>query len=69
MSEQKSLVHVVLALNASEHSKYAFEWAVKNFLNPAIHKVTLLTVVEPPIQAGYYYAASAGTHATVGVGC
>lgn len=60
MSEKEQSVHVVLALNSSEHSKYAFDWAAKNFLNPALHKVTLLTVVEPPIQAGYYYAASAG---------
>ncbi|PJF18459.1 UspA domain-containing protein [Paramicrosporidium saccamoebae] len=60
MAEQK--VHVVLSLNSSEHSKYAFEWALKNFLNVDTHKVTLLTVVEPPIQAGYYYAASAAMY-------
>lgn len=53
-------VHVVLSLNSSEHSRYAFEWALKNLLHSGTHKVTLLTVVEPPIQAGYYYAASAG---------
>lgn len=52
--------HVVLALNGSEHSKYAFDWAVKNLLHLPTHRVTILTVVEPPIQAGYYYAASAG---------
>lgn len=57
----KKPVHVVLALNSSEHSKYAFQWALENFLQVNVHKVTLLTVVEPPIQAGYYYAASAGT--------
>lgn len=62
MAEGKKLTHVVLALNASEHSRYAFEWATRNLLHPSLHKVTLLTVVEPPIQAGYYYAASAGTH-------
>ena len=60
MAEGKKSTHVVLALNASEHSRYAFEWAIKHLLQAAIHKVTLLTVVEPPIQAGYYYAASAG---------
>lgn len=54
------LVHVVIALNATDHSKYAFQWAIKNLLSPDTHKVTLLTVVEPPVQAGYYYAASAG---------
>ena len=52
--------HVVLALNNSDHSKYAFEWAIKNLLHLPTHRVTILTVVEPPIQAGYYYAASAG---------
>jgi nucleotide-binding universal stress UspA family protein len=61
MAEQKK-VHVVLSLNSSEHSKYAFEWALKNFLNVDTHNVTLLTVVEPPIQAGYYYAASAAMY-------
>ncbi len=54
-------IHVVLAVNNSEHSQYAFNWAIKNFLRTNDHRVTLLTVVEPPIQAGYYYAASAGT--------
>lgn len=53
--------HVVLALNASDHSRYAFNWSIKNLLNPSTHRVTILTVVEPPVQAGYYYAASAGT--------
>jgi hypothetical protein len=59
MSSQKQTV--VIAVNQSEPSKYAFDWAVKHFLRPEAHKVILLTVVEPPIQAGYYYAASAGT--------
>lgn len=49
-----------MALNSSEHSKYAFNWAVKNLLRSGDHRVTILTVVEPPVQAGYYYAASAG---------
>lgn len=53
-------IHVVMALNSSEHSKYAFNWAVKNLLRSGDHRVTILTVVEPPVQAGYYYAASAG---------
>jgi len=59
MSAAKKL-HVVISLNSSEPSTFAFEWALKNFLRAADHKVTILTVVEPPIQAGYYYAASAG---------
>lgn len=52
--------HVVIAINSSEHSKYAFEWTVKNLLHVPTHRVTLLTVLEPPVQAEYYYAASAG---------
>lgn len=55
------MLNVVLSLNNSEPSKYAFDWAMHNILRPEQHTVTILTVVEPPIQAGYYYAASAGT--------
>lgn len=54
------MLNIVLSVNASEPSKYAFDWAMHNIIRPAEHKVTILTVVEPPIQAGYYYAASAG---------
>jgi len=54
------MLNVVISVNTSEPSKYAFDWVIQNFLRPDVHKVTLLTVVEPPIQAGYYYAASAG---------
>lgn len=54
------MLNIVLSLNSSEPSKYAFEWAMHNIIKPTEHKVTILTVVEPPIQAGYYYAASAG---------
>jgi len=56
------MLNVVIAVSGSEPSKYAFDWSVKNFLRPEDHKVTLLTVVEPPIQAGYYYAASAAMY-------
>lgn len=49
---------VVLALNQSDNSKYCLQWAMDHFLDGKLHKVTLLTVVEPPVQAGYYYAAS-----------
>lgn len=55
------MLNVVISVSGSEPSKYAFDWVCKNFLRAEDHKVTLLTVVEPPIQAGYYYAASAGT--------
>lgn len=54
------MLNIVISVNSSEPSQYAFDWVMKNFLRPEDHKVTLLTVVEPPIQAGYYYAASAG---------
>lgn len=57
-----SKLNVVMALTESPASKHALEWACKHFLNPTMHKVTLLTVVEPPIQAGYYYAASAAMY-------
>jgi nucleotide-binding universal stress UspA family protein len=55
-------LHVVLCLNDAEPSKYAFDWALKNLLSPEKHRVTILSVVEPPIQAGYYYAASAAMY-------
>lgn len=54
------MINVVLAVSSSEPSQYAFDWCIKNLFDATKHKVTLLTVVEPPIQAGYYYAASAG---------
>lgn len=63
------MLNVVISVNGSEPSQYAFDWIVKNFLRPEDHKVTLLTVVEPPIQAGYYYAASAGMSPVVCIAC
>ena len=57
-------LHIVIVLNASEPSQYAIKWAMDNFLDPLRHRVTILTVVEPPIQTGYYYAASAGNNNT-----
>lgn len=59
-----SKLHVVLALNHSDNSKFSLQWAMDHFLNPNIHRVTLFTVVEPPIQAGYYYAASGAIYST-----
>ncbi len=54
-------MHIVLAVNETEPSKFAFDWAIKNILEGSKnHKVTIMTVVEPPVQAGYYYAASGG---------
>lgn len=53
-------IKVVIAVNNSETSKYAFKWALNNFFCPEKHKVTILTVVEPPMQAGFNYGSSAG---------
>lgn len=55
-------LNVVISLNDSEPSKYAFQWSLDNFLDPNKHKLTILTVVEPPVQAGYYYTASAAIY-------
>lgn len=55
-------MHIVVAINESEPSLYAFDWMIENILKESkSHKVSILTVVEPPVQAGYYYAASGGT--------
>lgn len=55
-------MHIVVAVNDSEPSRYAFDWLLENVLrNSSSHKLSILTVVEPPVQAGYYYAASGGT--------
>ena len=54
-------MHIVVAVNESESSLFAFDWMVENFLKESkSHKLSILTVVEPPVQAGYYYAASGG---------
>lgn len=54
-------MHVVVAVNESEPSLYAFDWMIENILKDSKnHKLSILTVVEPPVQAGYYYAASGG---------
>ena len=52
-------MHVVLALNESEASQYALGWAIKNVLAGGKHRATVLTVVEPPVQLGYYYTEKA----------
>lgn len=55
-------MHIVVAVNESEPSLYAFDWMIENILKESKnHKISILTVVEPPVQAGYYYAASGGT--------
>ena len=55
-------MHIVVAVNESEPSLYAFDWMIENMLKESKnHKLSILTVVEPPVQAGYYYAASGGT--------
>lgn len=55
-------MHIVIAINESSPSQYAFDWMIENILKDSkAHKLSILTVVEPPVQAGYYYAASGGT--------
>lgn len=57
----KVKMHIVVAVNESEPSLYAFDWMIENILKESkTHKLSILTVVEPPVQAGYYYAASGG---------
>jgi hypothetical protein len=54
-------MHIIIAVNDSEPSRYAFEWLMDHMLKEDKgHKLSILTVVEPPVQAGYYYAASGG---------
>jgi nucleotide-binding universal stress UspA family protein len=54
-------MHVVVAVNESEPSLFAFDWMIENIIKESKnHKLSILTVVEPPVQAGYYYAASGG---------
>ncbi len=54
-------MHIVIAINDSEPSIYALDWMISNILKDSKnHKDSILTVVEPPVQAGYYYAASGG---------
>lgn len=54
-------MHIVVAVNESEPSLYAFDWMIENILKDnKNNKLSILTVVEPPVQAGYYYAASGG---------
>lgn len=52
------MLKVVVAVDSGASSKHAFDWALQNFLDPSKHILTIFTVVEPPIQSGYYYAAS-----------
>ena len=53
-------MHVLVAVNESETSQYALSWTLEHLIpkQGSSFKLTLLTVVEPPGQAAYYYAAS-----------
>jgi hypothetical protein len=64
-------MHILIAVNNSEPSKHALQWVLTNFIpsqsgggssesgnDKQLPMITLLTVVEPPAQASYYYAAS-----------
>lgn len=53
---------VVLAIDDGDSSKAAFEWSLNNFIDSSKHTLTLFTVVEPPIQTGYYYASSSAIY-------
>ena len=49
---------ILIAVNETESSKFAFQWTLENIVKPDQDELTIFTVVEPPIQSGYYYAAS-----------
>lgn len=67
-------MHVLIAVNESLSSHYAFEWCLANLIprasasapsspsGPEVTKVTLITIIEPPAQASYYYAASGAVY-------
>lgn len=57
-------LHIVLAVTNNDSSKHAFGWALDKFVNPKQHQLTIFTVVEPPLQAGYYYASSEAMYST-----
>jgi nucleotide-binding universal stress UspA family protein len=60
------VLHVVIALNDSDNSRYCLEWTVEHVMVQDLKqfRVTLLTVVQPPVQAGYYYAASGAIYSS-----
>ncbi|RKP19028.1 adenine nucleotide alpha hydrolases-like protein [Rozella allomycis CSF55] len=60
----KPIETVVISISDSEHSDYAFHWAIEHFLRPNTQKVVLLTILNPPAEAGYYYTAGAAVYTT-----
>lgn len=68
-------MHALIAVNESLPSHHAFEWCLANLIpraaasaspspphGPEVTKVTLITIIEPPVQASYYYAASGAVY-------
>ncbi|KAJ3387427.1 hypothetical protein HDU92_001950, partial [Lobulomyces angularis] len=47
---------IAIAVDQSSFSEHAFEWAVKNFINPSTDQVVLLNV-RPYVTAPVLYAA------------
>ncbi len=55
-AEERSLKSkVVIALSASPSSAHALQWAADNILDVAKHTVVLISVIEAPVEAGYYF--------------
>lgn len=46
---------IVIALSASPSSAHALQWAADNILDVAKHTVVLISVIEAPVEAGYYF--------------
>ena len=60
----KPLETVVISVNDSQSSEYCFRWALEHFIRPTAHKVVLLSIISPPVEAGYYYTAGAAVYTT-----
>ena len=58
--EQKKLDHILIAVDNSLNSEYAFNWAKNNLVDPKRHVVYLLTVASVNPQASMIYSAGLG---------
>ena len=54
-------MHIVVAIGDDKNGHHALEWALENVIKPDTH-LTILTIVEPPVQLGYYFAANAAMY-------
>ncbi len=52
--------HVLIALDASPESSYAFEWALRCFIDPKKHVLYLLSVAKVNPKASMIYSAGIG---------